>query len=133
MRDNTYLVERNPATSLEARKKISKRKLEVNWMRGRTKELSPNYCGGKTSYRGFDWNNIKRRVKERDEFKCVSCGLTEKENLKLTGQVLQVDHIIPYRVTEDNSMKNLQTLCNKCHGEKLKIDLPIMKASLSYK
>lgn len=123
-RDNVYLKERNPATSVVARKKISEAKLKSNWMRGR---VSPNNIGGKTMYRGHRWKEIKKQAKERDSFKCVNCGMAEYLHFEKHGQPLQVDHIIPYKITRDNSLENLQTLCCPCHGAKWASDLKLIK------
>ena len=76
-----------------------------------------NYIDGKykkwgNAYRGFNWKKIKKMVKERDNFTCVKCG--KKETNK---EWLQVHHIVPYRLTQDNSLDNLVTLCSKCHGK----------------
>ncbi|MEK6883629.1 MAG: HNH endonuclease signature motif containing protein [Nanoarchaeota archaeon] len=47
--------------------------------------------------------------------KCKNCGITEN---------LQIDHIIPFFVNQDDRDENLQVLCRKCHYEKhhFKID-----------
>ncbi len=29
-----------------------------------------------------------------------------------------IDHIIPYSLTKDNSLENLQVLCSSCHAKK---------------
>jgi len=123
-RDNTYLTTRNPAKSIEARQKISKAKLESNWMRGR---ISPHSISGSNSYRGHKWNEIKTHVKERDNGICVKCKMTERVHFELYGQPLQVDHIIPYKVSKDSNLGNLQTLCCLCHGKKWASDLKLIK------
>ena len=61
--------------------------------------------------RGFNWKSIKKKIKERDNYTCQECGEIEGE------QYLQVHHIIPYRIFEDNSEENLITLCSKCHAK----------------
>jgi HNH endonuclease len=110
--------ENSPAKRPEVRAKISAAKLERNWMRGRTGPLHHLYMGGKIWWRGKDWDEIKLRVRQRDGFMCVECDMPEWEHLELFGQPLQVDHIIMYRISHDNSMSNLQTLCVRCHGRK---------------
>lgn len=79
---------------------------------------SPNYIEGTyrrngTADRGFDWKNIRLKIKQRDKNKCRHCGTKEKD-LK---QPLQVHHIVPYRVNLDNSPENLITLCSSCHSK----------------
>jgi intein/homing endonuclease len=89
-----------------------------NPMFGKYGELSSNYRGGsirtnngKSAYRGFDWKNIKKKVKERDNYKCRICGISEKD----CKQNLQVHHIVPYSCTQDSTQDNLITVCSKCH------------------
>jgi hypothetical protein len=52
---------------------------------------------------------IKQAVWLRDEGKCVYCGL--KENL-------QYDHIIPFSKGGNNTIDNLQILCESCNKKK---------------
>jgi 5-methylcytosine-specific restriction endonuclease McrA len=90
-----------------------------------------NFLGGKTEYRGFDWRTAKKASKQRDDYRCVSCGMTEEEHIAKCGQGLQIDHIIPYKVSKDNSLNNLQTLCSLCHGKKWKHDYYVIKEAVS--
>lgn len=78
-------------------------------------ELSPQWKGGKIWWRGKRWDTIKKIVKERDNHTCQHCGITEKEWIKKKGQPLQVHHIVLYRVSKNNNIENLITLCNSCH------------------
>jgi hypothetical protein len=126
-RDNSYLSDhRAPSKQLHARKKISEAKLKSNWMTGRTGELAPNFIGGK-SYRGWNWRTVKNGAKTRDNNRCVKCGISERISFEKFGQPLQVDHIIPYKITRDSSLSNLQTLCCACHGAKWASDLILIK------
>ena len=110
--------ENNPAKQPHARAKIRAAKLETNWMTGRTGKLHHLYLGGKIWWRGKDWDTIKLTVRQRDNFACVDCSKTEAQQIEETGQPLQVHHIIMYRISHDNSLANLQTLCSSCHGKK---------------
>ena len=56
-------------------------------------------------------DEIKRQVKERDGYKCLCCGTTNR-------RFLQVDHIEPKRVGGSNDLNNLQTLCGECNNRK---------------
>ena len=58
----------------------------------------------------FEWNKIRRKVYQRDDYICQDCG---SKNIKLYAH-----HILPYFVSQDDSLKNLVTLCNKCHPKK---------------
>lgn len=53
------------------------------------------------------WKRLRLAIIERDGGKCVTCGATDN---------LTVHHIIPWRVSRDDSEVNLQTLCRTCHG-----------------
>ena len=55
--------------------------------------------------RGSRWNAIRRVALWQTPF-CACCGKT---------QHLQVHHIIPFRLTRDNSQTNLIPLCRACH------------------
>jgi 5-methylcytosine-specific restriction endonuclease McrA len=44
--------------------------------------------------------------------------MTEWQHEQKWGHPLHVHHIIAYRISHDNSMSNLQTLCDSCHGKK---------------
>jgi hypothetical protein len=58
--------------------------------------------------------NEKTRLKilKRDNYKCVKCGRSPATHREL---FLHIDHIKPFSKGGDNSMGNLQTLCNKCN------------------
>jgi hypothetical protein len=49
---------------------------------------------------------VKNQALERDEFKCVICGLGKKE-----GVELQIDHVLPRSKGGDANLENAQTLC----------------------
>ena len=79
-------------------------------------ERSPNWLGGPVDkHRGMatsEYEELQRRVFERDGYMCQGCGATEGR--------LVTHHIVPYRETQDNSIENLVTLCQSCH---MKIEL----------
>lgn len=55
--------------------------------------------------RGSRWKTIRREALRRTPFCAMCCS----------GQHLQVHHIIPFRLTRDNSQTNLIPLCRACH------------------
>ena len=74
-----------------------------------------NYQGGITPLtrrrtRGIFWKKIADEIRLRDNNTCKICGLKG-------GQRLPVHHIIPFKISMDNSPKNLITLCNSCHAK----------------
>jgi hypothetical protein len=55
--------------------------------------------------RGSRWKAIASEVKRRQPF-CALCGALHN---------LEIHHIVPFRMTRDNSLTNLITLCKKHH------------------
>ena len=102
----------------EIKQKIGLKNMgENNGMYNRIGSSSPNYKGGKVSYRGSHWRVERRKALVRDNYTCQDCGISEDHNKDLyKGQGLQVHHISPYRETKCNEVDNLTSLCHKCHG-----------------
>lgn len=71
-----------------------------NYIDGRSKLFSPARYGD-------DWDKIRYLVYLRDKFSCQVCGIK--------GKRLDVHHKIPFLISFDNSLRNLMTLCRKCH------------------
>ena len=76
--------------------------------------------------RGSQWNKIRKAVLKKTPF-CIICGANQK---------LQVHHVVPFRLTHDNSENNLVPLCVKHHKyvesithdiEKVETDLKRMR------
>lgn len=109
--------ERNPAKLPGSREKIRQAKLERNWMKGRHGPLSPVWQGGKVYYYGGSWDRQRNKARERDNYTCQRCGVTEIE----IGRELDVHHKIKFRLfgvdrhEEANNLSNLICLCNPCH------------------
>lgn len=90
-----------------------------------TRENHPNWQGGvgahgNRGFRGSEWPRLRAKVRERDGNKCVQCGMTNDEHLKIANQSLHVNHIKPFRQfggdnQNANRMSNLETLCRSCH------------------
>ena len=56
---------------------------------------------------------LRYKVLERDGFKCVVCGRSQGDSVKL-----HVDHYIPLSKGGRTELKNLRTLCAECnHGK----------------
>lgn len=65
----------------------------------------------------YEWRfntRLKRKIKERDGFKCKLCGKNAKEIKKRRGCGLAVHHIDYNK--QNNEESNLITLCHHCHG-----------------
>ncbi len=65
----------------------------------------------------------REKAIERDNHKCVDCGMTREEHLKIWNRDITVDHIDGNGCNKpaskkNNDMENLKTLCLICHGKK---------------
>lgn len=56
--------------------------------------------------------NIQRQARERDGNRCVDCGKGESE------VALELDHEIPWHVSQDNSLENIRVRCRGCNASK---------------
>ncbi len=74
------------------------------------------------------WSDLRNKVFERDNHRCVRCGADGKAKIKLEGCYetieLDADHIIPIALGGDEwDINNVQTLCGRCHKHKTKKDI----------
>lgn len=73
-----------------------------------------NYIHGNGYGRyGSDFEKIKSTIRERDDYICQCCNMTEEEHLIVVGEVLSVHHI-DYNKSNNNNA-NLITLCRNCN------------------
>jgi hypothetical protein len=56
---------------------------------------------------------LKEKVRKRDNYTCKKCDITEEEHLIVYGRVLSIHHI-DYNKNNNNE-ENLITLCNECN------------------
>ena len=72
----------------------------------------------------IEWRDKKRfggnrlLALQRDNFQCQDCGMTEKEQFKLFGRGLTVDHLDGKgrcSNIKNHELKNLRTQCSRCH------------------
>ena len=92
---------------------------QIAWNKGKrfpqvTGNKNGNWKGGVTPeihkrLNDFKWLRIINEIRERDNFTCQLCG---KKN-----HILDIHHIIPYRITQNNNPKNLISLCKSCHAK----------------
>ena len=60
----------------------------------------------RASSRGRRWRRIRRRVLDRDGWRCRSCGKAGR---------LEVHHVVPVEQGGTDAPINLQVLCVSCH------------------
>lgn len=100
----------------EDRTRFCSKGCQWEWVDGQfVGEDSPRWKGGVSSYRGPEWDEISERARKRDGYRCQTCGISNKVSKAIYGFELNVHHVTPYRVNENNSMSNLITLCPPCH------------------
>jgi hypothetical protein len=88
-------------------------------------ENNPAWINGssylKDSYRGDDWETIRKKIYKRDNWTCRICGVKcisrRRANENNFYKVIQCHHIIKYKETFDNSDNNLITVCLRCHAK----------------
>jgi 5-methylcytosine-specific restriction endonuclease McrA len=106
--------ENNPMFRKEVRDKVSD-KLKGKKQPWHSGEKSYLWKGGITAatqvrLNDAKWRNIRKEVFKRDNWTCQDC--------KTKSRKLNCHHIVPYRISKDNSKKNLITLCNRCHTKR---------------
>jgi len=63
---------------------------------------------------GPEWDKLRRKVYERDNYTCQRCGYNSRRSKKSIP--IQAHHIIPKSNGGSDTMDNLITLCRCCHG-----------------
>jgi len=113
MLGNTY--RRGVKHTMESRLKDSITKLtSPSTPRG---EDHPQWRGGipdrsfERRLKNLEWRMTRREVLTRDEYTCQNCDKVDR-----SAEDLHAHHLVPYRETQDDSPKNLVTLCTKCHA-----------------
>ena len=118
----------NPMWKKEARDKVSKaNKGKTPWNKG----IHAWYVAGKNnkkwkgdnwdrrSYRGSSWKSVIRQERlKRDDYKCVDCGITEKQHKNKLNCSLSIHHLEPWVLHHNNKIDNLITLCVSCHQKR---------------
>ncbi|MGB0943669.1 MAG: HNH endonuclease [Marinomonas sp.] len=87
-------------------------------------ENHPMWRGGISSIkqsRGSMWRSIRNECLCIHDWKCVECGISNKESLEKFKTGLHIDHIKPWHEfdceIEANKQSNLRPLCISCHGK----------------
>jgi len=77
----------------------------------------PNWKGGISNtfqkrLSDRNWDIVRKQIYTRDNFTCQKCGIKYCDKNKMG---LHAHHIVPYRISLDDSLNNLITLCSSCH------------------
>jgi 5-methylcytosine-specific restriction endonuclease McrA len=97
----------------ETKKKLSELRIKSKLSDG---DKNPNWHGGTENFPyPFEFNEeLKEFIRNRDNYECQNCSMTEEEHLIVTGMVLHIHHI---DYNKDNCNEdNLITLCNSCNS-----------------
>jgi len=91
---------------------ITSKKLKNRDISGKN---NPNYKDGLSNKPySLEFNEkLKLEIRQRDNFECQNCGMTEGEHLSVYGTVLCIHHIDYSK--ENNKRNNLISLCNQCN------------------
>jgi len=85
---------------------------------GKCGKEHPTYTGHEDYY-GSNWQEQRKAAIERDNRKCVACGISQKEHKVEFDCDLHVHHIQPIATFDTpegaNNLNNLITLCRKDH------------------
>lgn len=78
-----------------------------NFHRWKVKQLKyqENY------YNKKNFGGNRKKVLQRDDYKCVKCSLSDKEHRDKYGKSIYVVHL---QSTSDHSMSNMATMCQSC-------------------
>lgn len=73
----------------------------------------------KKKYYTEQWDSIRKKVYQRDGHRCVMCGKKGK---------ISAHHIVPVKLSKDNSQSNLVSLCDSCHKQLEHVGYSILKS-----
>ena len=102
--------------SVEHRKKLSEAKLKnpAKYWQGKKRSLetrikiADKLRGDNPKRFDMFWREARKKALKRDNNKCQRCG---------SDKYLDVHHIKEFKISQDNSLENLRTLCKSCHNK----------------
>ncbi len=104
-------------------RKFCSKECQKLFMRGKN---APFWRGEQTKDRGSEWKSVSASIRDKDHQKCQVCGL-EQQRPKLS-----IDHIVPFRLCNENVDINLMALCirNGCHTIKTQAETKLLKGDI---
>jgi len=64
------------------------------------------------------WDSIRKQCYRRDGYRCVMCGKKGK---------ISAHHIVPVRISHNNSLTNLVSVCDRCHKRLEEVGFAILR------
>ncbi|QLG63079.1 HNH endonuclease [Halorarum salinum] len=109
-----------PASRVDGRRHFCDIHCHGEWIsKNKSGENGTNWQGGHDRYYGPNWNEQRREARERDDYGCQSCGMSNDEHRDEWGEDLHVHHITRFGAFDSyqkaNRLNNLVTLCRSCH------------------
>lgn len=87
---------------------------KVEWQRRERDCFKEAFGYSQTAF--YATGQMREVVLQRDGYKCVGCGMTDRAHKSEWGRPITIDHKDKNR--KNNDLSNLQTLCLRCHGRK---------------
>lgn len=84
----------------------------------RAKSKKTQSTSQKKSLYTENWDEIRRACYKRDGHRCVMCGIKGK---------LSAHHVVPVRISHNNSLSNLVSLCSSCHKKIEEVGFSILQ------
>lgn len=84
-----------------------------------TGDEHPNWKGGFDPYYGPNWVTQRELTRERDNYRCVLCGVSDSASQIIHDKELAVHHVTRLNDFDNpvkaNELSNLLTVCTFCH------------------
>ncbi|AVX31834.1 Homeodomain-like domain-containing protein [Carboxydocella thermautotrophica] len=93
---------------------MTRKEYKLAWQRKKRREFKEKH--GYSLSRHYDNQGLRDAVLQRDNYRCVECGMTAEEHLKKWGRPITIHH--KNKNHKDNRLENMETLCLSCHGRK---------------
>lgn len=97
---------------------MSNAEAQARW---RAKNLDKARSSVKASLNKIRFGGNREVVLKRDNYSCVTCGMSDIEHREKFGRSITVDHIDGHgrnSKIKNHHITNLVTLCLPCHGRK---------------
>lgn len=97
---------------VEEKRITCSRECWAEWFSGENHPSFKNWASLETYPKSW-YSDLRKEVLDRDNYKCVFCGLSDLESRLLFGRSLTIHHMDGNK--DNGSINNLITLCMHCH------------------